>query len=71
MRFNTGDAVAVRDDLVVGQVYGKWVFGKDMGRYAGKPLTVAVVLKNSKGYLLIPENDKLYMNYVWTEGMLK
>lgn len=47
MRFNIGDAVTVRDDLVVGQVYGKWVFGKDMSRYAGKSLTVAIVLKKT------------------------
>ena len=62
-KFKVGDKVRVRENLIVGGVYGTNTFVKYMEKYKGRILTISFI--DSRGYEL-EEAD-----YYWTDEMLE
>lgn len=64
MKFSVGDKVRVREDLVVGEYYGDYMFTHDMKEYKGYIFEISKVL--SREYLL-----KDMPSFLWTNEMLE
>ena len=69
MKYNIGDKVRIRKDLIVNEYYGKIDFIEDMKKYLGKETIICGIdYENGKefGYLL-----KDCDLYTWTDEMLE
>ena len=67
MKFNVGDRVEIREDLVVGEMYDNYKFTKPMSIYKGYIYTIGDISPYEDSYFLedIPEK------FAWTDSMLK
>lgn len=67
MKFNVGDRVEIREDLVVGEIYDNYKFTKPMSIYKGYVYTIGDISPYEDCYFLenIPEK------FAWTDSMLK
>lgn len=65
MKFEVGDKVRVRNDLVANKIYGYAYFSSQMVRFKGKEFTIKSVNNYNKYYTLkeVP--------FSWTDGMLE
>ena len=66
MKYEVGNKVKIREDLVMGNRYGADTFTEDMGQHKGEIATITYVTKNNK-YKLDIDDD--YWN--WTDEMLE
>lgn len=66
MKYNVGDKVRVRSDLIAGQIYGNDSFVDAMSSFCGKIATVES--KSCSKYLLSVGSRT--MSYSWTDEML-
>ena len=66
MKLKVGDKVRVREDLKVGEIYGREIFAKHMSSFRGKTVEIDDVW-NSGGYNL-KEDDE---NWLFTDEMLE
>lgn len=64
MKYKVGDKVRIREDLVVDEFQGKYMFINNMNKYKGKEATITKVY--SKFYDL-----DIGKNYCWTDEMLE
>ena len=66
MKYKVGDKVRVREDLIVGKIYGDDKFLINMKKYSGKTMTVSKIVKEGKYKL---KEDTGHWN--WTDEMLE
>lgn len=66
MKYEVGDKVRVRKDLIAGSGYGEDIFLADMKKYSGKTMTVYKI--TSVGKYKLKEDIN---NYNWTDEMLE
>ena len=64
MKYKVGDKVRVREDLEVGEWYGKEVFVSKMTLLKGKEVTISYI--DSYGYYRVKEDSE---NLRWTDEM--
>ena len=64
-KYKVGDKVKVREDLVVGEKYGKHIAIDDMVEFKGKEVTIKTVIDNNFGYGIEETN------YTWTNEMFE
>lgn len=69
MKFEVGDKVRVRNDLVVNKIYGCAYFVSQMVGFKGKEFTIESVGNSNS------EDNKYYtlkeVGFSWTDGMLE
>ena len=67
MKYKVGDKVKVREDLVEGDLYGKYKFLKDMKEFLGKQVTIEESFEIFNSYD-IKEDD---YGFYWTDEMFE
>jgi ribosomal protein L19 len=67
MKYNVGDKVKIREDLVVGNMYGVNDFARKMAQYKGKTATITTTSEHNNMYHIDIDNECWY----WTDEMFE
>jgi hypothetical protein len=68
MKYEVGDKVKIREDLIVGNRYGRDDFARGMEKYKGKIATITAVY-NYTYHIDIDDNDSI--DWHWTDEMFE
>lgn len=71
MNFNIGDKVKIREDLIIGAVYGKCYWDNKMEQYKGMTGTIQTADENGEKYKILINNEKESLIWYWTDEMLE